>query len=194
MTRRNSALVRKDNMTGFQAVHSKEQIADVVRLAREIWQEHYVPIIGQKQIDYMLEKFQSERAVIDQLGESYEYYIVIHRGQSAGYVAVVPNSSASALMISKLYVRKSERGHGLGKRTLRFVENLCLQRGITMIWLTVNKNNARSIAWYSRMGFRNAGPTIQDIGGGFIMDDFRLEKTIDRQYSGGSCLKAAPQE
>jgi len=181
-------------MTGFQAVHSKEQIADVVRLAREIWQEHYVPIIGQKQVDYMLEKFQSERAVMRQLGESYEYYLVIHHAQSAGYVAVVPDRSGSTLMISKLYVRKSERGHGLGKNTLRFVEDLCLQRGSTMIWLTVNKNNAHSIAWYSRMGFRNAGPIIQDIGNGFVMDDFRLEKTIGGQSPGGDSQKAAPQE
>jgi ribosomal protein S18 acetylase RimI-like enzyme len=97
-------------------------------------------------------------------------------------------------MISKLYVRKSERGHGLGKKTLRFVENLGLQRGITRIWLTVNKNNAHSIAWYSRMGFRNAGSIIQDIGGGFVMDDFRLEKTIGRQSPGGDSQKAVPRE
>ena len=181
-------------MTSFQAVQSEEQIRDVVRLAREIWQEHYLPIIGQEQIDYMLEKFQSESAVVEQLGGSYEYYLVVHHGQSVGYVAVIPDKSEPALMISKLYVRKSKRGHGLGKETLRFVENLGLQRGITRIWLTVNKNNARSIAWYSRMGFRNAGSIIQDIGGGFVMDDFRLEKTIIEQSPGGDSQTAVPRE
>ncbi len=44
-------LAKKDKMTSFQAVHSEEQIIEVVRLAREIWQEHYVPIIGQKQVE-----------------------------------------------------------------------------------------------------------------------------------------------
>jgi GNAT superfamily N-acetyltransferase len=181
-------------MTTFQAVRSKEQIAAVVRLAREIWQEHYLPIIGQEQVDYMLEKFQSERALVEQLGESYEYYLVVHHEQIVGYVAVVPDNSEPSLMLSKLYVRKSERGHGLGKKTLRFVENLSLQRGITRIWLTVNKNNAPSIAWYSRMGFINAGAIIQDIGSGFVMDDFRLEKTTGQQFSGGNSHKAVPQE
>ncbi len=168
-------------MTSFLAVQSEEQITTIVRLAREIWQEHYEPIIGRKQVDYMLGKFQSGKALVEQLGESYEYYIVVHHGQSVGYVAIVPDKSEPALMISKLYVRKSERGHGLGKKTLRFVENLGQKRGITRIWLTVNKNNTHSIAWYSRMGFRNAGSIIQDIGSGFIMDDFRLEKTIGQQ-------------
>jgi ribosomal protein S18 acetylase RimI-like enzyme len=172
---------RKDTMTNFQAVRSVEQITAIVSLAREIWQEHYLPIIGQEQIDYMLEKFQSESALIEQLGGSYEYYLVVYHGQNVGYVAVVPDNSEPAFMISKLYIGKSERGHGLGKETLRFVENLGRQRGITKLWLTVNKNNARSIAWYLRMGFRNAGSIIQDIGGGFVMDDFRLEKTIGRQ-------------
>jgi hypothetical protein len=32
-------------------VRSEVQIADVANLAREIWQEHYVPIIGQEQVD-----------------------------------------------------------------------------------------------------------------------------------------------
>jgi GNAT superfamily N-acetyltransferase len=181
-------------MTCFQAVQSEKQITDVVRLAREIWQEHYLPIIGQKQIDYMLEKFQSESAIVEQLGESYEYYLVVHHGQNVGYVSVVPDKSGSALMLSKLYVRKSERGHGLGKKTLQFVENLSRQRGIMRLWLTVNKNNARSIAWYSRMGFRNAESIIQDIGGGFVMDDFRLEKTITEHSPEGASQKTAPQE
>ena len=180
-------------MTSFQAVQSEEQIRDVMRLAREIWQEHYLPIIGQEQIDYMLEKFQSESAIVGHLGGSYEYYLVVHHGQNVGYIAIVPDKHGHALMISKLYVRGSERGHGLGKKALQFVENLCLQRGITRIWLTVNKNNARSIAWYSQMGFKNAGSIIQDIGGGFVMDDFRLEKTITGQSPGGDSRKAAPQ-
>jgi ribosomal protein S18 acetylase RimI-like enzyme len=164
----------------LQNVQSVEQILEVVRLAREIWQEHYVPIIGQKQVDYMLEKFQSQQAVAAQLCESYEYYLVINDRQSKGYVAVVPNGSEPSLLISKLYVRKSERGQGLGKEMLRFVEDLCRERGIEKIWLTVNKNNADSVAWYSRMGFKNVGPIVQDIGGGFVMDDFRFEKTIER--------------
>jgi hypothetical protein len=30
------------------------------------------------------------------------------------------------------------------------------------------------------MGFKNAGSIVQDIGGGFVMDDFRFEKSADR--------------
>jgi ribosomal protein S18 acetylase RimI-like enzyme len=159
-------------------VCSEAQIADVAHLAREIWCEHYVPIIGQEQVDYMLGKFQSERAITEQIAEAYEYYIVTHHEKSVGYMAVVPKMSEASLMLSKIYVKKSARGLGLGRKMLEFVEDLCRQRKIKKIWLTVNKNNSHSIRWYSRMGFTNTGPLLQDIGGGFVMNDYRMEKTI----------------
>ncbi len=64
---------------------------------------------------------------------------------------------------------------------LEFAENICQKRRISTLWLTVNRNNTRSIAWYMRMGFKNVGATIQDIGGGFVMDDYRMEKTVAQQ-------------
>jgi diphthamide synthase (EF-2-diphthine--ammonia ligase) len=70
-------------MTCFQAVQSEKQITAVVRLAREIWQEHYEPIIGQKQVDYMLEKFQSEKALVEQLGESYSITLLSIMGKTS---------------------------------------------------------------------------------------------------------------
>jgi len=165
-------------MISIGKVNTAEQIADVARLAREIWQEHYVPITGRAQVDYMLDKFQGEQAIAAQLADACEYYVVLDGERSVGYVAVVPDRAEASLMISKIYVRKSERGRGLGRKMLEFVERLCRQRHIKSIWLTVNKHNAHSIAWYGRMGFRNAGPTVQDIGGGFVMDDYRMEKTL----------------
>ena len=165
-------------MIHITKVRSEQQIADVVALAQEIWKEHYLPIVGQEQIDYMLEKFQSEGAISTQLSDGYEYYSVTYNGHNAGYMAVISNVSESSLMISKIYVRKSNRGCGLGKQMLEFAEALCQQRKIMKIWLTVNKYNNHSIEWYSQVGFTNTGPIIQDIGGGFVMDDFRMEKSI----------------
>ena len=108
-------------MIRFIKVHSEQQVADVAYLAREIWQEHYLPIVGQEQIDYMLEKFQCEQAIAKQLTDGYKYYSVTYDGRSTGYMAVVSNTSDTSLMISKIYVRKSDRGCGLGKQMLEFV-------------------------------------------------------------------------
>jgi ribosomal protein S18 acetylase RimI-like enzyme len=167
-------------MIDFQVVTTATEtdVVEVARLAAVIWREHYVPIIGRAQVDYMLAQFQSETAIAAQIADGYEYYLIVYQSQNAGYAAVVADMDASSLLLSKIYVEKSLRGHGLGKKALEFIEDLCRQRGIGTIWLTVNKNNAASIAWYERVGFINAGPIVQDIGGGFVMDDFKMEKKI----------------
>ena len=169
-------------------VSSEAQIADVAQLAREIWCEHYVPIIGQEQVDYMLGKFQSERAIAEQITEAYEYYIIAHHGKSVGYMAALSNMEEASLMLSKIYVKKSARGRGFGQKMLGFIDNLCRHRAIKKIWLTVNKNNLHAISWYSRMGFINTASLIQEIGEEFVMDDFRMEKTIGQQTSTGNLI------
>src|SRR5437016_13669076 len=120
-------------------VHSTERIAEVARLAREIWQQHYTPIIGQQQVNYMLDRFQSAEAIAAQLRDGYEYYLATHDDQNAGYAAVVPNPSDATLLLSKLYVRNSARGFGRGKHMLHFVVDLGRKCGFTTLSLAVNK-------------------------------------------------------
>ncbi len=82
----------------------------------------------------------------------------------------------------------------LSKNPLSLNYDTVSKRGIKMIWLQVNKNNVHSIAWYLRMGFRNVRSAVQDIGGGFVMDDFRMEKMISQKPHGDNSLKTRSQE
>ncbi len=173
------------DMTDITRVRSREQIVDVVNLAGEIWTEHYVSIVGRAQVDYMLGKFQSAGAIEAQLSDGYEYYIVSHEGKSEGYMAIVPDADTGTAMLSKIYVRQSARGHGFGRAMLEFAEAVCRERRIGLLWLTINKHNSHSLAWYMRQGFERAGSIVQDIGGGFVMDDYRMEKTIGQSGKGG---------
>ena len=49
-------------MTEMLDVRTPADVNSVAALARVIWNQHYVPIIGQAQTDYMLAKFQSASA------------------------------------------------------------------------------------------------------------------------------------
>jgi ribosomal protein S18 acetylase RimI-like enzyme len=171
-------------MIEFKRVKSGKDTAEAACLAHEIWSEHYVDIIGQAQVDYMIAKFQSAEAISEQLAAGYEYYLIIHDGTVAGYVAVVPEPETAVLQLSKIYVRKQSRGLGLGESAVHLAEDICRERNFRTIRLTVNKHNVRSIAWYEHMGFTNAGPVMKDIGGGFFMDDFVMEKKV---RPGGNC-------
>ena len=55
-------------------VHTDKQIQEISNLASVIWHEHFTPIIGIQQVEYMLEKFQSFHALKEQMETGYEYF------------------------------------------------------------------------------------------------------------------------
>lgn len=61
-------------MLTFEKILSDEQIKNTALLADQIWHQHFIGIIPEGQIDYMIEKFQSYRAIKAQLSDGYEYY------------------------------------------------------------------------------------------------------------------------
>lgn len=160
----------------FIEVLTEEQIEIVESLAEEIWTEHYVPIIGKAQVEYMLGRFQSRHSLSDQIRSGFLYFLIEADNQFIGYIGVQPKGDE--LFLSKIYVKSSERGKGLGKKSIRFIERLAKEKGLRKIGLTVNKNNRVAINAYEKLGFKNLGSVIQEIGGGFIMDDYKMEKTV----------------
>lgn len=160
--------------THITKVTSTADIRQVVKLAREIWNQHFVPIIGQGQVDYMLEMFQSTEAITQQIAENYEYYLVREHTRAMGYFCLVLADNSAQL--SKLYLLAEKRGQGLGRDMLNFCEQRCREAGIYRLWLTVNRQNAASIRFYEKTGFINAGTLLADIGNGYVMDDYKMEK------------------
>jgi RimJ/RimL family protein N-acetyltransferase len=162
--------------TMFIAVATENQIAVVESLAKEIWTEYYIPIIGKEQVDYMLERFQSKQAIAEQIKTGVLYFLIKDDNEFIGYIAVQPKGRE--LFLSKIYIKSSKRGKGYGKKAVQYAETLAKERNLSKVVLTVNKNNVNSIKAYEKIGFKNAGPVIQDIGEGFVMDDYKMEKTV----------------
>jgi diamine N-acetyltransferase len=161
----------------FVPATTPAQLDAIARLAREIWYEYYVPLIGRAQVDYMVSKFQSSAAMAQQLHEGYEYFMTERDGQCIGYCAVQPQPEEGSLFLSKLYLKSDARGAGTGRVCMEFIEQLARRRGLKQLWLTVNKGNP-AVRAYERLGFRIAADLVMDIGGGFVMDDFRMEKQL----------------
>ena len=160
----------------FIEVLTEEQIEIVESLAEEIWTEHYIPIIGKAQVDYMLDRFQSKQSISDQIRSGFLYFLIKEDNQFIGYIGV--QQKGDELFLSKIYIKSSERGKGHGKKAIQFIERLAKEKGVRKIALTVNKNNRGAIKAYEKLGFKNLGSLIQEIGNGFIMDDYKMEKTL----------------
>ena len=136
-----------------------------------------MPLIGEPQVDYMVSKYQSSGAMAQQLREGYEYFTTERDGRVIGYCAVQSQPAEGSLFLSKLYLLRDARGAGTGRVCMEFIEQLARRRGLKLLWLTVNKGNP-AVKAYERLGFRIAADLVMDIGGGYVMDDFRMEKPL----------------
>ena len=152
-------------------------ITDLASLAAEIWKEHYDPIIGAEQNDYMIEKFQSSAAIKEQLSRDISYCLICtDAGEKAGFVAFYPRDTE--LYLSKFYLHKSQRGQGIGRQMMDFVIAEAGKINASSVTLNVNKHNALAVAVYERLGFRRIREEKIDIGGGWFMDDYVYEYTL----------------
>lgn len=145
-------------------------------LAHTIWREHYLPIIGNAQVEYMLGKFQSEKVMLEQVDEGYEYYLVWLGNEAVGYLSF--KQEEESLFLSKIYLLAGQRGKGLGREMMNFVEGQGRDRNISSIRLTVNKFNKATIESYLKMGFERIRDIVIDIGNGFVMDDYEMVKKL----------------
>ena len=163
-------------MTNFSIATTKTQFADIAELADMIWREHYIPIIGLEQVDYMMKNYQSAEAMYAQFIDGYHYFMIYYNDQFVGYISI--KKEEESLFLSKIYISKEYRGKKIGTSAMNFIEEKAIEMNCKSIMLGVNRFNVNTIASYKAMGFKIIGEMITDIGNGFIMDDYKMEKLI----------------
>lgn len=158
-------------------VTTEEEIIQTAKTAEEVWGEYYTPLIGEAQVSYMVENFQSKSAISKQIEEGYTYYLLKDDDDIVGYVGICPKEEY--LFLSKLYIRKEARGKGFASKALALVKDVAKENGLSRIQLTVNKGNTNSIEIYRNWGFVTVDSVVTDIGSGFVMDDYVMELVLN---------------
>lgn len=70
-------------------IKEEHEIQDLQALVKDIWREHFIPILGVDQVEYMLSNYQSEETIREQIetGEQEYFFVRDQQGQTIGYVA-----------------------------------------------------------------------------------------------------------
>ena len=161
----------------FYQVISETDIEELAGMAKLIWIEHFTSIIGESQVTYMLDKFQSVSALTSQIKDGYQYYILVCGGEKVGYTGF--HVEHEKVFLSKLYIEKKYRGNHYASAVMQFLSKIAREHQLSGIWLTVNKRNNNTIEIYRHMGFFVAREQKADIGNGFYMDDYIMEMPIE---------------
>lgn len=156
--------------------NDKENIKKLSRFATEIVRDPYDPIVGENQNDYMLEMFQSEAAITKQLNSGYDYTVAMDNGKWIGFYGV--EAHGEKLFLSKFYVHKDSRKKGYSSAMMKKIIDECKDRGLSSVYLRVNRENSDSIEVYKHFGFIIDCEDKADIGNGYFMDDYIMEYTL----------------
>jgi len=156
------------------------QAEALATLARHIWQRHYPGIISQAQIDYMLHQRYRAAAILQQLGRPGSWWEVAQNAAGIiGFAHYFLDSDPQRIKLDKLYVHPAWQRCGVGAALLGSVESEARRQGRTTLTLRTNKHNHTALAAYQKYGFAVTAQVISEIGAGFVMDDYVLEKVLD---------------
>ena len=151
----------------------------VAALARRIWQQTYLGIISQAQIDFMLEQRYHRQRLLDELTMPDLWWDQLRvDGQLAGFSSCLRIAGGTEMKLDKIYVDPGRQRMGLGARLIEHAAGRALVLGCCTLILAVNKRNQAAIAAYRKHGFAVRESVCVDIGKGFVMDDFIMAKPL----------------
>lgn len=154
-------------------------LLELSALAHVIWHQHYTPIIGQAQVEYMLAGGYSETALKAQLDAGTRFTLARRGERFVGFAAVSPDpETPTTAWLDKLYVHIEARNLGLGRRLVERAAAQAGAFGAATLRLRVNRDNQQSIRAYERIGFAVEREDIKDIGQGYVMDDYIMVAAI----------------
>ncbi len=155
---------------------SVEDIPLIRELTNKVWPQTYAVILSAAQIEYMLEMMYSKQSLQKQISGGAEFIIVYEDGVAVGF-ASYQEIKPAVYKLHKLYVLPSQQGKGTGRYVIGHILQTIKEKGAATLQLQVNKHN-KAKDFYEKNGFTVLEEIKLDIGGGYIMDDYVMEKKV----------------
>lgn len=152
---------------------------DIQRIAQATWPVTFADILSPRQIDYMLEWMYSLPSLREQVSvRGHVFLLADLAGEPVGYLSYETDyQGTAATKIHKIYILPTAQGHGIGRQLIEACAERARSAGNKALLLNVNRNN-RAVQFYEYLGFAVIGREDIDIGEGFLMEDFVMEKQV----------------
>jgi GNAT superfamily N-acetyltransferase len=149
---------------------------DIVRnLAYEIWPIVYQNMISKEQITYMLSWMYNLEVLQNAHKSGDSFFIFTKENVPVGFIHLNPQHDV--LKLQKIYILPEHQKTGIGKKFLDHATYVAQENTFSRISLQVNRENP-AVNFYLNNGFSISKEEDFDIGNGFLMNDFIMEKPI----------------
>ena len=155
-----------------------EDLTTIKNLAYRIWPATYGAILSEKQLAYMLDLFYDEKALRQNLADNHHFILIKENEVSVGFADYeLQYQNEAVTRIHKIYLLPETQGKGLGKKMIQYVENKAIDANNVKLSLNVNRFN-KAKDFYERQGFNVVFEEDVELDFGYLMEDYRMEKTF----------------
>jgi len=156
-----------------------DDIATIQVIAKKTWPVAYREILSKEQLNYMLDKmYSNETLKEDFINEGHHFILAKEKDSCLGFASFEHNYlNKEVTRIHKLYILPQVQGNGIGKLLVDAVIQFAQEKHSTLLSLNVNRFN-EAVAFYKKNGFDIIGEEDIEIGNGYLMEDFIMEKKI----------------
>ncbi len=155
---------------------SFEDIPFIRDIAFKTWPVAYGSILSNEQLEYMLENLYSTASLEAQLKDHHYFFLALLNYEAVGF-ASFSRMEGHIYKLQKLYVLPDTQKTGTGLALLNIVETTAKSMGCERLQLNVNRNN-KAKSFYEKNNFAVIREEDIDIGNGYFMNDFIMEKRL----------------
>lgn len=155
---------------------SEADIPALRELVFKVWPQTYRGMITDEQIEYMLDLMYSESSLLKQMRDGARFIFIDNDGEPVGY-ASFQQVGSGLFKLHKIYVLPGQQGKGTGKYMIEYIIEEVKKQGATSLQLQVNRRN-KARHFYEKLGFSIIQSCDFDIGNGYVMDDYVMEKKL----------------
>jgi hypothetical protein len=140
--------------------------------AAPIWRECYAGILEEGHIALLTHRYFDYVNVRRFRQEGMRYAFVLYHGQKAGFLAYMLREDH--VYLDKIYLQRDFRGKHISSAAFDYLTG----RYQKPVRLNVNRENTLGMRAYLGRGFRIVGTETYDLPGGYVNQDYIMEKPV----------------
>ncbi len=148
------------------------------QLAEQTFHSTYLPLQPKEKVDYLFDLMYSPSSLADQMKNGQRFILVKDEAGYQGYASYEINCKKTGVTkIHKIYILPTAQGKGVGKALINCVAKIAIQNKNQTLSLNVYRQNP-AIEFYKKLGFKITEEVNIDVGHGFTMNDYVMEKGL----------------
>lgn len=160
-----------------------DDIPLIRELSFKIWPQTYSHMLGQDQVDYMLDMMYSPASLQKQIEEDGCTFIIVYDDKVPVAFASYAQHPAGheekpeVWKLNKIYILPSQQGKGTGRFIINYIVEEIKPKNAKALQLQVNRENKAKL-FYEKLGFTIIETADFDIGGGYFMKDYIMQLAL----------------